>query len=470
MANNNNENENNIFRFKKKKKLNITLILFCLILVYSIIVGIIYLRKTHTVRYEVVEGALASNTIYRGIVLRDEILVDNTTPGYVNYLAREGQRIAVGDLVYTIDETGTLNEYIESLSLGENTLSNKELSEFRTDIINFVHGYDPSEFDDIYNFKYSLKNTVLKLANSKLLDNMSSASEGGAGAVSLQYIYSDNTGIISYWYDGFEDVLPEMITKDMFDEKEYTRNQLLSNELRGNGDTIYKVNLGEDWSIVIPIKKGLAEDLLEEEYIKVKFLKNQNESWGKVDILNNGDDTFLQLSFTNSMVSFVNERFLDVELELGEETGLKIPVSSIAEKEFFLIDEAYVTENVNDTYTVLMQVYGEDGSRTKSAVSLEVYYYNEDLHKYYVDDSLLSPGDILFGTDESTFVVKDKGSLIGVYNINKGYADFKQITILYQNDEYAIVKSNSAYGLRVYDYIALDADSISDDQFISQSK
>ena len=469
MANNNIENENNIFRFKKKKKLNITLILFCLILVYSIIVGIIYLRKTHTVRYEVVEGALASNTIYRGIVLRDEILVDNTTPGYVNYLAREGQRIAVGDLVYTIDETGTLNEYIESLSLGENTLSNKELSEFRTDIINFVHGYDPSEFDDIYNFKYSLKNTVLKLANSKLLDNMSSASEG-AGAVSLQYIYSDNTGIISYWYDGFEDVLPEMITKDMFDEKEYTRNQLLSNELRGNGDTIYKVNLGEDWSIVIPIKQGLAEDLLEEEYIKVKFLKNQNESWGKVDILNNGDDTFLQLSFTNSMVSFVNERFLDVELELGEETGLKIPVSSIAEKEFFLIDEAYVTENVNDTYTVLMQVYGEDGSRTKSAVSLEVYYYNEDLHKYYVDDSLLSPGDILFGTDESTFIVKDKGSLIGVYNINKGYADFKQITILYQNDEYAIVKSNSAYGLRVYDYIALDADSISDDQFISQSK
>ena len=469
MSNENNENENNIFRFKKKRKLNITLILFCFILVYAIIVGIIYLRKTHTVRYEVVEGALASNTIYRGMVLRDELLVSNDTPGYVNYLAREGQRIAVGDLVYTIDETGTLNEYIESLSLGENTLSNKELSEFRTDIINFVHGYDPSEFDDIYNFKYSLKNTVLKLANTKLLDNMSNASEGAA-AVSLKYLYSGNTGIISYWYDGYEDTLPEMITKDMFNEKNYNRSQLLSNELRGIGDPIYKVNLGEDWSIVIPVKKGLAEELLDEGYIKVKFLKNQTESWGKVDVINNGDDTFLQLSFTNSLVNFVSERFMDVELELGEETGLKIPVSAIAEKEFFLIDEAYVTENVNDTYTVLMQVYGEDGSKTKSAVSLEVYSYNEELGKYYVDNSILSAGDILFGNDETTFVVKDKGSLIGVYNINKGYADFKQITILYQNDEYAIVKSNSAYGLRVYDYIALDADSISDDQFISQSK
>ena len=54
------------------------------------------------------------------------------------------------------------------------------------------------------------------------------------------------------------------------------------------------------------------------------------------------------------------------------------------------------------------------------------------------------------------------------YNINKGFADFKEITILAQNDEYAIVKPNSTYGLRVYDYIALKADTVSDDQFINE--
>ncbi len=461
-----NENEN-VFRFKKRKQVNITLILFCLILLYVIIVGIIYLRKTHTVRYEVTQGALASNTIYRGIVLRDEILVDNTTPGYVNYLAREGQRIAVGDLVYTVDETGTLNEYIESQSLGENSLSDNELSEFRTDIINFVHGYDPSEFDEIYNFKYSLKNTVLKLANTKFLNNMASAS-GSANAVSLKYVYAGNTGIVSYWYDGYEDLLPEMVNKDVFDEKKYERTQLLSNSLRAADEHVYKINLGEDWSIVIPVSKALGEELLQEDYIKVKFLKNQYESWGKVDLINNDNDYYIQLSFTNSLVTFVDDRFLDVELELQDDAGLKIPVSAIAEKEFFLIDEEYVTENANNTYTVLMQVYGEDGSKTMSSVSLEVYYYNEDLGVYYVDDSVLSVGDVLFGDNETSFVVKNKGSLIGVYNINKGYADFKQITILYQNDEYAIVKSNTAYGLRYYDYIALDADSVTDDQFISK--
>ena len=39
------------------------------------------------------------------------------------------------------------------------------------------------------------------------------------------------------------------------------------------------------------------------------------------------------------MVTFVSDRFLDIELILNDETGLKIPNSSIVEKEFFLIDE-----------------------------------------------------------------------------------------------------------------------------------
>jgi hypothetical protein len=50
--------------------------------------------------------------------------------------------------------------------------------------------------------------------------------------------------------------------------------------------------------------------------------------------------------------------------------------------------------------------------------------------------------------------------------MNKGYADFKQITIIAQNEEYAIVSSNTKYGLTVYDRIVLDADSVDTDDFI----
>ena len=59
-----------------------------------------------------------------------------------------------------------------------------------------------------------------------------------------------------------------------------------------------------------------------------------------------------------------------------------------------------------------------------------------------------------------------RATLVGVYNMNKGYADFKQINILYRNEEYAIVKSNTKYGLSVYDYIVLNAETVRDDQFI----
>ena len=59
-------------------------------------------------------------------------------------------------------------------------------------------------------------------------------------------------------------------------------------------------------------------------------------------------------------------------------------------------------------------------------------------------------------------------SLTGVFNINKGYADFKEIQILKQNDEYALIKSNTTYGLSTYDYIVLDASSVDVDQLINE--
>ena len=64
--------------------------------------------------------------------------------------------------------------------------------------------------------------------------------------------------------------------------------------------------------------------------------------------------------------------------------------------------------------------------------------------------------------------ISKSGTLTGVYNMNKGYADFKQITILDKNDEYAIVSSNTKYGLTVYDRIVLDATSVNNDDFIYQ--
>ncbi|MGN1177035.1 MAG: HlyD family efflux transporter periplasmic adaptor subunit, partial [Roseburia sp.] len=60
----------------------------------------------------------------------------------------------------------------------------------------------------------------------------------------------------------------------------------------------------------------------------------------------------------------------------------------------------------------------------------------------------------------------ETASLQGVYNINKGYAVFKQINILYQNKEYTIVETGTNYGLSLYDHIALDGTKINENDLI----
>ena len=166
------------------------------------------------------------------------------------------------------------------------------------------------------------------------------------------------------------------------------------------------------------------------------------------------------------MVTFCTDRFIDIELILEDETGLKIPNSSIVEKEFFIVPKDYVIQGGNSNgYGVMKETYLEDGSASTEFV--ETTIYNETDTEYYLDDTVLRIGDdIIKPGSTETYTLSKRGSLTGVYNINKGYADFKQINILYQNEEYSIVKSNTQYGLSVYDYIVLDASTVVDDEFI----
>ena len=65
-----------------------------------------------------------------------------------------------------------------------------------------------------------------------------------------------------------------------------------------------------------------------------------------------------------------------------------------------------------------------------------------------------------------TFTVGQKETLTGVYNMNKGYADFTKIDVINSNKEYSIVESGTNYGLRVYDHIVLDGESVNEDEFV----
>ena len=113
----------------------------------------------------------------------------------------------------------------------------------------------------------------------------------------------------------------------------------------------------------------------------------------------------------------------------------------------------------------MRETYDEEGNISTEFIDAAIYSESET--DYYVDTSVLRPGDYICMPDSSEkYPVSKVGTLMGVYNINKGFADFKEITVLYSNEEYSIVKSNTRYGLTEYDYIVLDADSINENDFI----
>lgn len=462
--------ENKIKKYRKPLNLNIGMIIFGVIFIYVVVCVIMYFQTGHIVRYEVQEGSLAVDNVYRGVIIRDETVMYNQSAGYVNYYAREGERLAKNALVYIVDETGRLSELFEAAGTEDNSLSNRDLAEFRSEIVNFVHGYDGAYYDNVYDFKYALKNTVLKLANAKMLQNIGDLNRA-SGVGIINYSYAPFTGIAAYWVDGYEDLKAQDVTAETFDTKDgsYEKKQLLSNTLMAVNDPVYKLCTSENWSLVIPVDAARGAQLLKEEYVKVRFLKNQYESWGQVSMLTNGDgNTYLKLEFNNSMITFINDRFLDIELIVEDETGLKIPLTSIVQKDFFLIPEDFLIPGGNNGGdSIMRQCYLEDGTISSERLEVDVYNFSSETKEYYLDSSVLNAGDILYKLDgQETYVVSKRASLIGVYNMNKGYADFKQINILYQNEEYAIVESNTKYGLNVYDYIVLDAATVTDDQFI----
>ncbi len=446
-----------IRQYRKPLNINLGMVIFGCISVYIAICVVLYFTSSHIIGYEVKTGSLSVNNVYKGIAIRQEEIVTSTGSGYINYYAREGGRVAVGDLVYTVDETGKISEMTGG-DPDENSLSNEDLSELKTEILAFTSTFTPENFREVYDFKYDVQGTVTKLANYTILENID-ALNASTDAGLVEFCRAAKTGIIIYSTDGYEQLTPDQVKETDFDTTDYEKRPLISNDLVSKGDPAYKISLSENWSVVIPVTPERAAELVEAEYIKVRFLKNQNTSWGEVAIHENEDGTYAELKFNNSMITFCTDRYIDIELITEEETGLKIPNSAIVEREFFLVPTEYVTKGGNSGADgVLRENYTEEGVTTEF---IETTIYDEEDGEYYLDDSVLRIGDYIIKPDsDEKYPISKRGKLTGVYNINKGYADFKKIQVLYDNEEYSVVKSGTTYGLSVYDYIALDASSV----------
>lgn len=442
------------------------MIIFVVIFIHITAAVIMYFHTDHIVGYEVKKGSLSTNNIYRGIALRDEKIYKASNAGYIDYFVREGSHAAKGDLVYTVDEAGNLSDQIADSS-DNNKISDEDLEQLRSSISDFSDHFSSDSFSQTYDFMYNLQNQVTDLSSDQMLADIKKISDSNSSLI--HYQKSDDSGIVTYYTDGYESVKADDMTKDLFDESKYKKKQYSNDQLIASGDNVYKMCQSENWSVMIQTDEDTAKQLTDMEYVEVRFLKNKYESWAGVKTIKGKDgNTYVQLSFTNSMITFCNDRFLDIELLMENQSGLKIPNSSIVKKNFFLVPKEYIVQGgERGSSGVMRDRYDESGSKSEEFVDTELYGEKDGM--YYLDDSSLRAGDVITkpeSTDKTT--ISKTGTLIGVYNINKGYAEFREVSILYQNDKYSIVKPNTTYGLSAYDYIVLDASAVNENDLIYQ--
>lgn len=451
----------NIVPFKKRKELNIGIIIFGIIFIYLIATIFMYITAPRITVYEVRQGSILKDNSYTGLVLREEFVVPASESGYINYYAQDGSKVKVGSRIYVLSD----NELkFDAKSSDEIELTDKDELSITLDIQQFNKNFKESSFDDTYILKNEIEKKLNHLSNDSFIDQMNSYVNSGNTGVDI--FYTSDDGVVSFTMDGMENLTKDSVTPKDLDNSNYKKTQYTSNSMIQKGEPAFKIITSDEWSLVVELNKETAELLKEKTYVKVNILKDNQQMWANFH-LEEVDGVYLgYLSFQDSMVRYANERYLDLELILEDETGLKIPKTAQTEKEFWVVPKMYLTQGGNSSKDgLLVQSTNEAGEKITEFRDVTVYYEEDEL--IYLDPSEFTEGTIVLLPDSNdTYIMSGKKTLTGVYCINKGYAAFKQIHILCESDSYYIVEEGNAYGLSNYDHIALDSTGIQENDVV----
>ena len=136
---------------------------------------------------------------------------------------------------------------------------------------------------------------------------------------------------------------------------------------------------------------------------------------------------------------------------------------------------AKVTDKETQQSGFMLSGRNKKGNSTTTFVKAGIYGRDEVTDEktqktsyiYYIDKSKFKEGDAIVNTDDGEkFVIGDTEVLEGVYCINQGYAVFRRIEILDENEEYAVVSKETYNGLVRYDRIVKNADKVSEQDIL----
>lgn len=461
--------KNKVVNYRKPFNLNIGVIIFVIIFIYLVFNVFTYATATHISVYEVEQGTMAANNIYRGLILREEQAYYANYTGALNFYVREGSKVSYNNLVYSIDENGDISKLINDSNQDISVLAESDLAKIEERIFEFQDSYDSQEFYDVYAFREDVNSSLNEVLSLNALHELEDYTASAQASNTFHPIKADTHGIVVYYTDGYENVGTDTFSADMFDETNYTKTSNQTAQNINAGDPVYKLITSEFWNIVLPVPADVAAELAEDNTLQLRFVKDDKKMYAAYTLTQMNGQDYVILNLRSAMVRYAKERYVEVELLLKEETGLKIPNSAITEKEFFTIPKEYfMMGGDSQNEGILVEHRDENNKKFTEFIAPTIYYETEEY--YYIDSEKVSAEDYIIKADSSaTYSIGSNTAVLkGVYNINKGYAVFKQIDILYQNEEYSIVQTGTTYGIALYDHIALDGSKIKENDLVTQ--
>ena len=342
---------------KKRIKLNIKLLvaviigaIFVICFAYNIIS--LFINPTDTFMIE--NGKIYSSEETVGYIIREEkIFQGENYKNGISQIKTEGQRVAKGDPIfryYTNNEENLIKK-IADLDIQILVALEQTTSIYSSDIASIDRQIEQelkritksNEIKNISEAKKSINSSLIKKAKltgdlspsgSYLKELISRRSEYERELNSgSEYVEATVSGFVSYKVDGLEEVLTPNGIEDLTEE--YLNNlKLRTGEMIGTSDKSGKIVNNYYNYIATVVSSEEVENLEVGNTLKI-ILSTGDEVNSKVKLISKQESgkTLIIFQINSCVEKLVNYRKISLEIVWWSANGLRVPNSSIIEKE-----------------------------------------------------------------------------------------------------------------------------------------
>lgn len=341
---------------RRQKRKRATIIVLAVAFGYFILRGIPSLVSNNASTETVVKESYVDEVQTQALIVKEEH-VQTISTQKLKYAVKSGEKIAKGQKISAatvtasdkqkeeIDEVANkatkMKELLENYSyyISLDGVAEKDIEEYLTSLGEVLGESQASKVEEVKKDILSKKDNNSKFFEEKIksLEDEKKKMEEEIGLGKKEYT-ADKPGIFSTKVDGLESKLtPEKAEKIKSSEFDSLVEQFeKSSEKKEEPESKTKIKIVDNtsWYVLLKLDKDYKRFLDEKNAVNINIPQIDLDATGSiVSSRTEGEDLMLLLEFDESLHEVYDMRYVDVNVEKETYTGLKVPSSSITEKD-----------------------------------------------------------------------------------------------------------------------------------------